>query len=758
MAEALAIVSVVASIIQLVDFSTKVISRLDDFYAVAKEVPKVFRHVRTELPLLATTLAQLKEAIDTTSVADGSTKALVPVIAGCNEQITQLDAILEKTLPEASDSFRIKGKKAMVSLHYDSKMESITKVLRNYVGILTFYYAAASSTLQPLTDGKLCKIRKWLSAPDPSTNYQKALKLRQADTGLWLTESDAYTGWKRVATTPLWLYGIPGCGKTILSSTILQDLLLHCQDDPGKVTAYFFFDFNDAQKQNPELMVRSLLCQLSQQCIKIPASLDALFSSYESGQRQPSTDALMDALRLMIQDIPKTYIVLDALDECAQRDDLMQILETMVGWKVPNLHLLVTSRRERDIESSLGDLVGGQNQIRLESAVVDKDIQRYVQQRLSDDKRLRKWEKDASMMELIETTLMKGAKGMFRWAVCQLDELGKCVNRKMLQKALAALPPTLDQTYDRILDAIDEEYFQYALRILQWLTFAARPLSIDEVAEVVALDGKREPAFDCDEVLEDPLEVLSICSSLVTTAVDTDNYRGRSRSVIALAHYSVKEYLVSDRICMGKAAKYSMRDTVCHGAIATSCLGYLLQYQQLELRRDFLEISQLAHYSAEFWTLHAAKTGDQSKETKDMAIRLFCKKQAAFVNWVRLWDPERPWEMPELHKDREEILDPLYYAACLDLRDVVTFLLNKGADVNAQGGDYGNALEAAAFKGNKAIVRLLLNKNANVNAQGGRYSNTLQAASLKGYEAIVRLLLNKNANVNAQGGRYSNAL
>jgi hypothetical protein len=428
MSEAFAIVSAVASIIQLVDFSARVVSRLNEFYSVAKEVPKSFRCIKTELPLLAIILTQLKEAIDTTSVAGGSTKALMPVLAGCNEQIAELDAILEKTLPEARDSFRTKGKKAMVSLHYDSKIEIIAKNLRNYVGILTFYYTAASTTLQPLTgrvsqksytlhakcsiDAKLCKIRHWLSAPDPSTNYQKALKLRQANTGLWLLKSDAYTGWKRATTTPLWLYGIPGCGKTILSSTILQDVLQHCQDDPGKVIAYFFFDFNDAQKQDPELMVRSLLCQLSQQSINIPASLDALFFSCESGQRQPSVHALMNALQSMIQDLPHVYIVLDALDECIQRVELMDMFEMMVGWKALNLHLLVTSRRKRDIESCLEGFVDSQNRICLQSAVVDKDIQRYVQQRLSDDKGLSKWGKDVALQQEIEGALMEGSKGM----------------------------------------------------------------------------------------------------------------------------------------------------------------------------------------------------------------------------------------------------------------------------------------------------------------------------------------------------------
>jgi hypothetical protein len=101
--------------------------------------------------------------------------------------------------------------------------------------------------------------------------------------------------------------------------------------------------------------------------------------------------------------------------------------------------------------------------------------------------------------------------------VCQLDTLGKCRNRAMLRKALAALPPTLDKTYERILCAIAEEDAVYAIRVLLWLAFSDRPLTIEEVAEVVAIDVARDPAFDREEVLEDPLETLDICSSLVTT-------------------------------------------------------------------------------------------------------------------------------------------------------------------------------------------------------------------------------------------------
>ncbi|KAH9208850.1 hypothetical protein DL95DRAFT_272541, partial [Leptodontidium sp. 2 PMI_412] len=107
------------------------------------------------------------------------------------------------------------------------------------------------------------KIRQWLSAPDPSINYQKALGLRQHNTGLWLCESDMFKAWKVDAST-VWLHGIPGCGKTILSSTLLENVLEYSAGDPGKAVAYFYFDFNDLAKQDPSLMIRSLISQLSQ--------------------------------------------------------------------------------------------------------------------------------------------------------------------------------------------------------------------------------------------------------------------------------------------------------------------------------------------------------------------------------------------------------------------------------------------------------------------------------------------------------------
>ena len=263
------------------------------------------------------------------------------------------------------------------------------------------------------TEVRLDKICSWLLAPDPCTNYHKAHKQRQAKTGLWLLESAKFAVWKERAASRLWLYGIPGCGKTILSSTIIEHLLQHCRDDTSMVTAYFYFDFNDTQKRDPELMLRSLLCQFLQRSVVIPKGVDALFSSCENEKRQPSLHALLEVTREAAQGFTQVYAVLDALDECTQRSELMDMLETVAGWQLNNLHLLMTSRKEWDIERSLEGYVEEENAVCLQRDVVDQDIQRYVQQRLHSDKSLAKWNNDAAVRQEIEAALMRGARGMY---------------------------------------------------------------------------------------------------------------------------------------------------------------------------------------------------------------------------------------------------------------------------------------------------------------------------------------------------------
>ena len=169
---------------------------------------------------------------------------------------------------------------------------------------------------------------------------------------------------------------------------------------------------------------------------------------------------------------------------------------------------------------------------------------------------------------------MKLTWGRFRWAACQLDALAKCRNRATLQRSLATLPPTLDETYERILQSFDQKNNEdaiYAVRILHWLSFSARPLLLEEMAEAAAIDPERETPFDRKEVLEDPSDVLDICSSLVILITISSNeipgmynQQPRKCEAVILAHYSVK----STSLLVG-AYKARWRDMVQHRRLAT---------------------------------------------------------------------------------------------------------------------------------------------------------------------------------------------
>jgi hypothetical protein len=232
-----------------------------------------------------------------------------------------------------------------------------------------------------------------------------------------------------------------------------------------------------------------------------------------------------------------------------------------------------------------------------------------------------------------------------------LDTLRNCRTRASLRKTLEELPPTLDETYNRILSAISEADKQYAVPILRWLAFSIRPLTADELAEVVAIDLKEEARFDPEEVLEDLLDVLSICSSLVAITTEEPKVAtswygggegpGPGRQIIVLAHYSVKEYLISDRFRKGSAACYHMQNAACHDAIAKSCLGYLLQFEGPKLLHDDnAEDFRLAEYSATSWIKHTQGAREQSTGYIQEVTVMFCEKEDTYLNWLRIHVPD----------------------------------------------------------------------------------------------------------------------
>ena len=145
MAEALAVVGIVSSIIQVVEFSTRVAERLNDFASTVGEVPRAFRHIQTELPLIIDSLRRIKNQAESGSVESATTTAVWPVLKDCQREITRLQNILDKTVPSVGDSSWERRKKAFLSLGKDKEVEEIADSLSRYVRVLTLHQALEGS-------------------------------------------------------------------------------------------------------------------------------------------------------------------------------------------------------------------------------------------------------------------------------------------------------------------------------------------------------------------------------------------------------------------------------------------------------------------------------------------------------------------------------------------------------------------------------------------------------------------------------------
>ena len=340
----------------------------------------------------------------------------------------------------------------------------------------------------------------------------------------------------------------------------------------------------------------------------------------------------------------------------------------------------------------------------------------------------------------------------FRWAVCQLDALQRCPNLPTLRKALRCLPKTLDETYERVLCNIPEEYSDYAISILQWLTFSVYPLRLRELAEVVTVNLEGHPWFDENARFPDSKDLLSICSSLVR--IDKEKEKDTlDGSVIRLAH-------------LQKAANYHLQEHQSHEYIASSCLAYLLGFEilvrpssDLEGRLVYgetYEAGPLFNYAKNYWTLHARNLGFQIGSLQRVSMEFLDRKRPCYAAWVGMQD----CRAEPLYEVYVYDAPPLWIMAFHGVLGLVRQLLDRGADINEifriEGG--GTALCAASRRGEEEMVRYLLLRGAEIDLNHEGYDIPLHRACTGGYVGIAEALIAAGADVNHETKHYDTPL
>ncbi|KAK4098602.1 hypothetical protein N658DRAFT_517913 [Parathielavia hyrcaniae] len=537
---------------------------------------------------------------------------------GCRRVISELEDLLPPELSLATESKRKAVMTAFGWLLKESKAKMLLDELREYKSTIALALTTDSSLdvkevkvnveavkdsaeriYAALTDVQQQHVYNWLHATDPTDLHEKACDAYEPDTSEWLFRFPEWASWFDGKTRCLWVHGIPGAGKTIFASHLIETVRTHCLlRGPACACVYYYCYFGHAQDEAAPF-VRWILLELCRRLGRIPLSVHEL---YRQGGK-PSLQSLLIVLEQVVQCLDKVFIFVDAVDESLDRGNLLRVLrELAVSSGFENVRVLATSREYMDIEEVLLEVA---TPISMRNPALDEDIGRYIKSKLGSKQRLRRWPKH--IQEQVFKSLFAKANGMFRWVVCQLEALQRLKpESSIVEAALANLPRTLDETYERALTRIPEEARPFVQQTLHWMsTHRAIRQAIPAVEAVssvslspldVAVDSTRDilsavlfEAIQHTLAREDSSDSLSLsdyaldeellrefCGCLVTLRMDTIRDASASGEFVevSFAHYTVLEFLESSRIRHGPAALFAIdRDKVLieHTKILAQC-------------------------------------------------------------------------------------------------------------------------------------------------------------------------------------------
>lgn len=312
-----------------------------------------------------------------------------------------------------------------------------------------------------------------------------------------------------------------------------------------------------------------------------------------------------------------------------------------------------------------------------------------------------------------------------------------------------------------MLCSIDEDCVEDARRILTLLCFSTRPLKVEELIHAYAVNLDEQSGLDREGRLLDLDSIHEICLGLIEVVeTEFEEYRDNKEnqkqvvSVIRIAHFSVQEYLESDRIKQQEAAVFALQSAPAHSQIAHICLLYLLEP---ELSSDELDIARLeefplARFAAQFWHSHYKNASSQTPQVEELARKLFIERTDSFFTWIKLHDPHIGRGSGGMHLDLtpSQIASQIYYASLIGLDRILHFIIaaesanggNIRELVNSYDGELYTPLQAASFMGHGKVVQTLIDNGADVNASSGGFpKNALGAARVRGHMDVLHLLL-----------------
>ncbi|KAM7191730.1 Ankyrin repeat-containing domain protein [Naviculisporaceae sp. PSN 640] len=539
----------------------------------------------------------------------------------------------------------------------------------------------------------------------PQQSLAQAQSLRHPMTGLWLIDGEDFQQWLAAPRSNLWLTGIPGAGKTVLAGAMITEALRFSSDSTG--VAFFFCEYKNQQSHQALNILQTMASQLALQNRAAYSVLEEYHKELEPLEglgNNLSLRKMMDVLQHMASCFEKVYVIIDGLDECG--DNAVEVASTLVSTAEEQqsaISLAFLSRDEYHIREVLQDSF-----TRLDIAARKEDVRLYVATEITSRMQQGKLRlRNMALKDEILHALVDGNGGMFRWVTCQLDYLCELPRDKDRRQALKTLPPTLNETYERILQRVekkDPSIRKLVRRTLEYITAAYPPLTLSQLLEAVSIEEDTEYLEEDD--LFDEATIFQHCSSLIRIR----SAGSKPDSIVEFSHFSVAEYLQGPSLYESEIHAYHTTKERAEGALMRACLRFILlkqmAYEPTAKPDDVKHILQrnkdhpFYTYASLFWFVFLDDA--ENDETVLRLVKELFKpeKSSVFLAWALhlfgctlmdgVFDPDMAslrYYTPAVVNRSALLLEPnfttMHFAAILGLSGVCGMLLEGGSDVNA---------------------------------------------------------------------------
>lgn len=487
---------------------------------------------------------------------------------------------------------------------YDNREDPNYVAVRNFIrtqisNVLPSQKGGSRASAMSASPADIRELEKLFSITEATdTDYIACRDRWTPGTCEWVLSNSSFVRWLDDPDPDariLWLHGAAGCGKSIMTSFLVNHLV-----EKNRSCQYAFVRFGDQSKRSLAMMFRTLAFQVA---LVSPGFRQEVSKAASSLKRGVESSAIWRRIfkNILFQSefTNPLYWVIDGLEESDNPRAGIKMLTDVLGTSVP-LRILILSRRTPEIDAEFKRIP---EEAKWDAVPIDghrDDHRTFVKNELD-------WSEMPAFKKGITERLLDQSQGSFLWLRLTVERINKCRTTESAEQAMRELPAGMEELYDRMGESIsDQEPADRSLtcQILAWVTCTIRTLSVSELIEALRSQSQARS-------ITDP------CAGFVLV----DNFGN-----VSLIHQTAKEYLLSS-----KGRPYSIEKNEAHDRICSRCLQCLTKNG---LRRDItkdLEPPLLA-YAASHWTTHMIAIPEISKDLLESVVQFL--RSTYVLTWI----------------------------------------------------------------------------------------------------------------------------